>query len=87
MTRIETAIQLRDHALPILRQHGSYQGDSDAKFLMWAQPQQSCYQGPFGGPSSSGAGSPIGRRGYEQNIETVALQGQHIEPARVYAKG
>jgi hypothetical protein len=40
MTRIETAIQLRDHALPILRQHGSYQGDSDAKFLMWAQPQQ-----------------------------------------------
>jgi hypothetical protein len=39
------------------------------------------------GPSSSGAGSPIGRRCYEQNIETVALQGQHVERARVYAKG
>jgi hypothetical protein len=35
MKKIETALQLRDHALSILRQHGSYQGDSDAKFLMW----------------------------------------------------
>jgi hypothetical protein len=35
MTRTETAIQLRDHALSILRQHGSYQPVGDAKFLMW----------------------------------------------------
>jgi hypothetical protein len=35
MTRIETAIQLRDHALSILRRHGSYQPVGDAKFLMW----------------------------------------------------
>jgi hypothetical protein len=35
MTRTETAIQLRDHALSILRQHGSYQPAGDTKFLMW----------------------------------------------------
>jgi hypothetical protein len=41
----------------------------------------------FANSVSSGAGSPIGRRCYEQNIETVALQGQHIERARVNTKG
>jgi hypothetical protein len=35
MTRTETALQLRDHALSILRQHGKYQSAGDAKFLMW----------------------------------------------------
>jgi hypothetical protein len=34
-TRIETAFQLRDHALAIVRRHGSYQSAGDAKFLMW----------------------------------------------------
>lgn len=38
-TRIETALQLRDHALVILRRHGSYQSagapGGEAKFLMW----------------------------------------------------
>jgi hypothetical protein len=33
--RIETAIHLRDHALSILRQLGSYQPIGDTKFLMW----------------------------------------------------
>jgi hypothetical protein len=33
--RIETALQLRDHALSILRQHGRYEPVGDAKFLMW----------------------------------------------------
>jgi hypothetical protein len=35
MTRTETALRLRDHALSILRQHGSYQPVRDQKFLMW----------------------------------------------------
>lgn len=35
MSRTETALQLRDHALSILRQQGSYQQAGDAKFLMW----------------------------------------------------
>ena len=34
-TRMETALQLRDHALAILRRHGSMQPVGDAKFLMW----------------------------------------------------
>lgn len=34
-TRMESALQLRDHALAILRQHGSMQPVGDAKFLMW----------------------------------------------------
>jgi hypothetical protein len=35
-TRTDTALQLRDHALSILRQHGSYQPTHDGqKFLMW----------------------------------------------------
>jgi hypothetical protein len=35
-TRTDTALQLRDHALSILRQHGSYQPTGDGqKFLMW----------------------------------------------------
>jgi hypothetical protein len=35
MTRTEAALQLRDHALAILRRHGRYQSAGDAKFLMW----------------------------------------------------
>jgi hypothetical protein len=35
MTRTEAALQLRDHALTIVRRHGSYQQAGDAKFLMW----------------------------------------------------
>jgi hypothetical protein len=34
-TRIEAALQLRDHALAILRRHGSYKPIGDAKYLMW----------------------------------------------------
>jgi hypothetical protein len=33
--RIDRALQLRDHALSILRQHGSYQSAGDAKFLTY----------------------------------------------------
>jgi hypothetical protein len=35
-SRTETAIQIRDHALAIVRQHGSYQPISTGqKFLTW----------------------------------------------------
>lgn len=34
-TRMETALQLRDHALLILRQQGRYEPVGDVKFLMW----------------------------------------------------
>jgi hypothetical protein len=35
MTRTEAALQLRDHALSVLRRHGRHQPVGDAKFLMW----------------------------------------------------
>jgi hypothetical protein len=35
MTRTETALQLRDYALSIARDHGSYELVGDAKYLMW----------------------------------------------------
>jgi hypothetical protein len=35
MKKIEAALQLRDHALSILRQHGRYESVGDTKFLMW----------------------------------------------------
>lgn len=34
-SRIEDAIQLRDHALKIVRQHGSYQSAGDTRVLLW----------------------------------------------------
>jgi hypothetical protein len=48
MTRTETALQLRDHALSILRQHGKYQPAGDAKYLMWkANPFSILHRTPF----------------------------------------
>jgi hypothetical protein len=35
MARTETALQLRNHALAILRREDSYQPIGDARFLMW----------------------------------------------------
>ena len=68
MTRIENAIQLRDHALSILRQHGSYQPVGDAKFLMWnGEAFSISHRTPF---QKWDTGPEVAAKSFAANLET-----------------
>lgn len=47
-TKLDATLQLRDHALAIVRRHGSYQSAGEAKFLIWRGEALSImHQTPF----------------------------------------